>query len=477
MKTPTLRVALGGVLDAASAARPASYAMPIPRDERRTLAVCWLGLGIVALVASGAFSLLLVLARTPYIGARLPFVDAFHTALVIHVDLSVLVWFAAFGAMLWTLNTTRSWLMLAWGALALAAVGTAFMVGAPFLGHGQPIMANYVPVLDQPAFLYGLVVFGLALLLTAVRSLARPEPHLRLLDGTNAVRVGLNAAMFSATIALGAFAWSWLEVPEHLTGKAYYEMLFWGGGHVLQFTWTLLMLVAWLCLASHVGARLPISPRVVVLVFAIGVAVVLVAPAIYLRWPVASIEHNKMFTWLMRFGGGLAILPLALALTIGLARARWPARDRRPALAALLASMTLFAAGGAIGFMIHGSDVRVPAHYHGSIVGVTLAFMGLAYALLVPMGFRAPHVRLASWQPILYGGGQLLHIIGLVWSGGYGVQRKVAGADQVLRTTSEVLGMGLMGLGGLIAIVGGLLFVVVMARAMSPARRRSMSDG
>ncbi|MDH4052222.1 MAG: cytochrome C oxidase subunit I, partial [Rubrivivax sp.] len=66
----------------------------------------------------------------------------------------------------------------------------------------------------------------------------------------------------------------------------------------------------------------------------------------------------------------------------------------------------------------------------------------------------------------LYGAGQLMHIVGLVWSGGYGVQRKVAGAEQVLRSPGEVFGMGLMGLGGAVAILGGLLFVVVVWRAM-----------
>ena len=71
-----------------------------------------------------------------------------------------------------------------------------------------------------------------------------------------------------------------------------------------------------------------------------------------------------------------------------------------------------------------------------------------------------------------YGIGQLMHISGLVWSGGYGVQRKVAGAEQVLRSTGEIAGMGLMGLGGLIAIIGGLMFVLVMLRAM----RRVASD-
>jgi hypothetical protein len=72
----------------------------------------------------------------------------------------------------------------------------------------------------------------------------------------------------------------------------------------------------------------------------------------------------------------------------------------------------------------------------------------------------------------LYGGGQLLHITGLVWSGGYGVQRKVAGAEQILRTPGEIAGMGLMGLGGLVAVAGGIVFaVIVVAQLRTGARR------
>jgi len=141
-----------------------------------------------------------------------------------------------------------------------------------------------------------------------------------------------------------------------------------------------------------------------------------------------------------------------------------------PAKSAYLASFTLFAVGGVLGYMIHGVNVVIPAHYHGSIVGVTLAFMGLAYVLLPQLGFREPEGRLARWQAYVYGGGQLIHILGLAWSGGYGVQRKVAGADQVLTSLSQKAGMGMMGLGGLIAVIGGIMFVVVCLRAMWPRR-------
>jgi cytochrome c oxidase subunit I len=186
------------------------------------------------------------------------------------------------------------------------------------------------------------------------------------------------------------------------------------------------------------------------------------------------VEHRALLTWAMRLGGGLAILPIGLAVVFGLRAAPPLAATARPLRAALLSSVLLFAAGGVIGIFISGSNVRIPAHYHGCIVGVTLALMGLVYRLLPALGYSAPQGRLATGQPWLYAGGQLMHIVGLVWSGGYGVQRKVAGAEQVLRSPAEIAGMGLMGLGGAIAIVGGLLFVVVLLRAM---RRPALPAG
>jgi hypothetical protein len=450
----------------------ASYALPVPvADERRPLAVAWLALGLAALIISGVFSLLLVAARAPFLAPLFPAADFFRVALVVHVDLSVLVWFVAFAGVLWTVNGAPRLNALAWVAAACAAVGTALMSLAPFAGRGEPIMANYIPVLDQPLFLAGLVTFAVGGALLAVRALAAPARVGFALDGVDAQRFGLNAAAVSGAVAIAAFAWSWLTLPEGLSGHRYYELLFWGGGHVLQFTWTLLMLVAWLWLATLVGARLPMSPRVAALAFGIGLASVFAVPVIYLAWSVTSLEHRQLLTWLMRFGGGLAILPLGLAVLIGLVRAAPATPEARPLKAALAASMTLFAVGGGIGFLIQGSDVRVPAHYHGSIVGVTLALMGLAYALVPRLGFGTPSGRLATLQPLVYGCGQLLHIIGLVWSGGYGVQRKVAGSAQVLRTTQEVIGMGVMGVGGLIAVAGGVLFLVVVLRALAARRR------
>jgi hypothetical protein len=312
-------------------------------------------------------------------------------------------------------------------------------------------------------------------MLLTLRSLAAVPPVGVRPDGAGCLRFGLNAAAVATAIALLAFGWSYWALPLGLEARSYYDVLFWGGGHIIQFTFTLLMLLGWLWLASACGARIPLTPRIALLMFAIALASVFLIPVIYLAYEVPSVEHRRMMTWLMEFGGGLAIVPVGLAVVIGLARGRPLPAQARPLRAALLSSLALFAVGGAIGFLIHGSNVKIPAHYHGCIVGVTLALMGVVYLLLPRMGLGTPRRRLATLQPYLYGLGQLLHIAGLLWSGGYGVQRKVAGAEQVLRSTQEIIGMGVMGLGGLIAVAGGLLFVVVVLQSMF-ARSRTGDD-
>lgn len=443
------------------------FSLTVPTDGRARLARGWLLLGVLSLLASGVFALLLVLARTPGFQHIVPWEGFFHTALVAHVDLSVLVWFLAFGGVVWCIGAGKRGIGAAWIALALAALGTAMMTLAPFVAEGNPLINNYVPVLQQPFFLAGLVLFGAGAALLVLRTLASAFPTAHANAGAATLHFGFVAAALTAAIAALALAWSYATVPAGLEGRGYYELLFWGGGHVLQFTYTLLMLVAWLWIASAAGVAVALPSRVVFFLFVLGVVPVLVVPFAYLAFPVGGAEHVLFFTLHMQYAGGIAAAPLALVMWYGLLRA--PATTsaaQRPLRAALFASVTLFSVGGVIGFLIHGTNVTIPAHYHGSIVGVTLAFMGLTYLLLPKLGYREPNRKWALAQPLIYGGGQLLHISGLAWSGGYGVQRKVAGAAQVLEGFERKAAMGMMGLGGLIAIIGGLIFLVLVFRAM-----------
>ncbi len=454
-----------------AAEQAGGFALPVPEGGAQRQAVGWLALGLGALVLSGLFAVLIVLSRTPFLQDRVPFVDFFHTALVVHVDLSVLVWFLAFAGVLWSLNAAQRGAAFGWLGLSLAVAGAVVMSAAPFLAAGNPLMSNYVPILQQPQFLAGLALFGLGFGALVLRAMFFVPPVGMAVSGAGALRFGLNTAVAAAAMALLALAWTWAGMPDHLQGQAYYEVLFWGGGHVLQFTHTHLMLVAWLWLATACGAPPRIRPRVVLFLFAWGLLAVFATPLIYLSTDVASPGHRALFTWQMEFGGSLASLFIGLAVLDGLWRHR-DAAVARPERAALVASLILFGAGGLIGFFIRGSNVIIPAHYHGCIVGVTLAFMGMTYHLLPRLGFDAVNPRLGAWQAWIYGGGQLMHIVGLAWSGGYGVQRKIAGAAQGLDSAERVVAMGLMGLGGLVAVIGGVLFLIAVFAAIHRGRRR-----
>jgi len=474
-----------------------AFTLQVPQENARHLTIGWLLLALASLVIGGLFTILIVLSRTPFFNEIIPWIDFFHTALVVHVDMTVVVWFLAFAGVFWSLITYRHFFWR-WLALFLCVVGTLVISVAPFLGDGHPLMNNYVPVLQIPIFFVGLGIFGVGFTILVVfsfissftssqREREQNSSHVSTSSttgergenqaiedqarGEKALRFGIFTALLTALIAIIALIWSYVGIPsDKIGGQYYYELLFWGSGHIIQFTHTQLMLVAWLWLATISGAVLYINPRVVIFLFALGAAPTLLTPFIYLTYDVTSPNHIINFTWLMQYGGGLAALPFGLIIALGILKSKPVPTSFRAEKAALIFSILLFGVGGIIGFLISGSNVTVPAHYHGSIVGVTLAFMGLTYYLMPRLGFREISGKWAQWQPTIYGTGQLMHVLGLAWSGGYGVQRKTAGAAQGLEGLQQQLGMGLMGLGGMIAIIGGIIFLVVVFLAMRPQR-------
>lgn len=422
-------------------------------------------LGLVSLVAAGVFSILLVMARTPVVQEWIPFIDFFHIALVVHVTLSVLIWLLAISAAFWSLGATTEQPLWDKISFSLAAVGTLIIIVCPFLGAGDPLMNNYVPILQHPLFYWGLGLFAAGIFSHLVRALlGRPRIAARL-DGTGALQFGITLSTLLTAFSIIAVFASWRGLPSEMDGQIYFEFLFWGGGHVIQFSYTLLMMIAWIVLAFASGGRFELTPRLT-LVFLIFLALpVITVPFLYLAHDVTTAGHRLAFTELMKYGG-LSCLPLGLAVAASLWRVRKPTGEGRYLRAALVSSLGLFAVGGVLGFMIAGLDIVIPAHYHGATVGVTIAFMGLTYYLLPRLGFGALPERMATWQPYIYGSGQLMHIIGLAWSGGYGVQRKTAGVAQGLEGIGQTAGMGLMGLGGLVSVIGGLLFLIVAWKSL-----------
>lgn len=68
----------------------------------RPMSRAWFWLGLAALIGSGLLAVLLVFSRTPGFQDFFPLRDFFRSALIVHVDLSVAIWFMAFAALLWS---------------------------------------------------------------------------------------------------------------------------------------------------------------------------------------------------------------------------------------------------------------------------------------------------------------------------------------------------------------------------------------
>jgi cytochrome c oxidase subunit I len=330
-----------------------------------------------------------------------------------------------------------------------------------------------VPVLEHAWFFLGLGAAAAGLGMQAACYLRRYLAGAGWRDTSTLGTVRLALALMAAVmlLALACVALSWQLMPVGLAGEIYYDLLFWGGGHVLQFAYTVLMMMAWLVLVSASGNGLGLPGRAVRWLFVLAVLPLVALPWLYLP-ALDSRDHVLGFTTLMRWGG-LAALPLGTLALLALLTRPATSPEGRCLRAVALCSMGLFAAGGILGFMIRGSNTMIPAHYHGSIVAVTLAAMGLIYFVLPRLGRPITLARTARWQPWVYAAGQLMHVTGLAWCGGYGVQRKVAGAAQGLEGLAETAGMALMGLGGLVSVAGGVMFLVVALAALMGRRDRA----
>ena len=427
----------------------------------------WLQLGVLSLGLAGLFALLLVLSRTPGSEAFFPWIDFFRTALVIHVDQSVLIWFLSMSGLVWCLVIPPSPVLLVWQrtAFIMALAGTLGIALSAFVGEGAPLMNNYVPVLQRPFFFYMLGLFGVGVTLQALLSLAALPRCFNSRQPTPIAELAALTVTFAVMLSVFALITAWYQMPDGVEGQGFYEYLFWGGGHTLQFAYTQLIMLVWLLLALNSGVHLAVDRRWFIGLFLLGIAPVLSVPLIYLFYETVTLESRTAFTRLMQYGGGLGVIPLGAIVLWGLMKSSRSDDAGRPLRRSLWMSLLLFFTGGLIAMFISGVNTIIPAHYHGSIVGVTLALMGLAYMMLPRLGYPPVKGRLADLQPWIYGFGQLIHITALAVSGAMGIQRKTAGAAQGLDSITAKISMGVMGLGGLLAVVGGVLFVWLMLRA------------
>lgn len=436
---------------------------------RHRAAGAWLGLAVLALLVSGGFAVLLLLMRAPWSFQGLLPAASFPAVLTVHVNLAVVVWFLAMAATFFVVNRQQP-RPRADGAIFLAALsGVALMVASVFVPGGEAVMNNYVPMITNAPFGWGLMIFlggvGCAALL-AVRD-GGPMPWDDLAD---AERLGSRLAAAVVLVALLAFATSASLLPAESSGAGRFELLFWAGGHLLQFGHTVLLLTTWVAITGACGVQGAVPPRSWAAALAFAAAPTLAAPIGFLH-PITSPEHRQFFTDLMRWGTWPAVVG-----AIGLAVLAFP---RRLALLAegrllrriLLYSAGLFSVGLVVGAFIRRDDLIVTAHYHGVVGAVTLAYMGWARVLAQRIGVANPDSRRAHLQASSFFGGMLALVTGLAIAGAAGAPRKTPSAGLFLDDWQRAAGLSLAGVGGLLAFLGVAYFLVSTLGALLAARR------
>lgn len=443
-----------------------------PQDKLlRQVFMLWFVLAVIALACSGLYSFLPYALRTPALSEWLNLKHLFNVSLMVHVNLGVLVWFLSITAMLMTIVTKPSFHVISSIAFFIAMIGTGFIIFSPFIGEGEPVKSDYVPILHNFTFILGISLFLTSILLqTTLTLLSYGEVKGNIVN----FHIYISGVIF--LIAVICFFQSTIQLNQVIKKTAlniqeYYEMLFWGAGHALQFNYVQLIIIVWLLVTNKLCSKFSVNKSFFYVIQLINLVLILPCVFIYWFYPVDSIELNQFFTLHMKHAGGIVLAIVAFWSIYRLYLNRKQIFISIE-LVSFFASLFLFLSGGIIGYLISGANVTVPAHYHGVILGITVSLMGLFYMLMPKLSFNEVNRKLAIWQIMLYTIGQFIHIVALAISGGYGVLRKAPGTELSMKAK---MFMGAMGIGGSIALIGGILFVVLIFKGILNAKESNAS--
>ena len=436
--------------------------------QNKEISIKWLYLALFSLLISGFYSIIIVALRTPLIGELIKNKDFFKISLVIHVDCSVLVWFLSCCGIFMAAISNKKYNYLLKISYYLAYFAMFLIFLSPFLEDSAPILNNYIPILHNIYFILGIAIFFASILVLAIISIISSFDTRDLLAQITK-SVSLLIIMAIATIQVAAYKIQ--NDPNFAAGDLYYyyERLFWAAGHLLQFSYTQIIILSWLCIAEANGLKLVVRQKIILFITNLNLIFAITGLYPLFMYDISSNEYINFYTNHMIYLGGIAPTIIGLVVIAGLV----PHKSNKNFIHlkySLFFSLLLFFYGGFIGILIAGTNVTIPAHYHGSIIGITISLMGVIFLLINYYKFGQIKIKLAKLQVILYSTGQLLHITGLAISGGYGVMRK----DPSLPLSfAAKFNMGLMGAGGFIAIIGGVMFVIISYLAIIRSGKRS----
>jgi cytochrome c oxidase subunit 1 len=192
--------------------------------------------------------------------------------------------------------------------------------------------------------------------------------------------------------------------------------------------------------------------------------------------------------------GSMEVAQRAKGLTKGLFEWLRKAPWGNPVFSGFFMSLIIFGFIGGITGVVMGTEqinliihntIYVPAHFHATVaVGTTLTFMALTY-LLIPVLFRRGLFLpvIAKLQPYVFGGGMTLMILFMLGAGTLGVSRRHWDMDFTGAALSfeypgtAYLMMAVAGIGGVLAVAGGVMYLVVTVGSLLFGKKLDSSAG
>ncbi len=464
---------------------------------------------VVALLIGAIAAVGLVLTR--WQAVHLLPADWFYRILGVH-GMSMLIFFIIFFEMAVLvfastvlLNARQTALKTTWAAYGLMLAGALLVEWMMWSGRADVLFTSYVPLRADPNFYLGVILFAVGALVTvgvffANLVVAKRERRyegsvpLVVYGAITAAIIAVITLVHGAAIYIPTYLWSLglMEVDPQV-----YRMIWWALGHSSQQINVAAMVALWYMLGALTVGSVVLNEKISRSAFVLYILFISMASAHHLlvdpgMGPAWKIVNTSYFMYMAVLASMIHGFTVPAGLELGmrlrgythgmfdwLRRAPWG----DPGFSSLVFSVVVFGFVGGITGVTIGTEqiniivhntLRVPGHFHSTVVsGTAMAFMGATY-YLIPLVFqrKVAFWPLAKIQPYLFAGGMLIFTLSMTFAGSFGVPRRhwdisFSGAPHDVQFNPIVDAiLAVVALGGLMAATGAFIFIAIAVKSV-----------
>jgi len=467
-------------------------------------------MAVVFVLVGGVAALLIALTRWPAV--HLLSAEWYYRTLTLHGLNMLIFWILFFEvAVLYfccttLLNSRLASKGAAWVGFSLMLVGALMVDSMVLAGKADVLMTSYAPIQGHPLFYLGIILVAVGTLTGIINFFAtmyvakrdktyRGSVPLVVFGASAAAIIGVVTLLHGAIVMIPTFLWSvgLMKAPD----PAWYRLIWWGLGHQSQQVNVAAMVSVWYFLATVTTGAKPLNQAVcrgafVLYILFINIASahhLLVDPGVSAGWKIWNTSYAMYLAVLASMIHGFTV-PASVEVAMrkkgfnkGLFGWLGGAPWKNPGFSGFFLSLVIFGFIGGITGVTLGTEqiniiahntLRIPGHFHATVVGgTTLAFMGLTY-YVVPLLFQREFFArgLCRIQPYVFATGIVLMSMGMSFAGSYGVPRRHWDVEFTGALFSKGfdpmahLMLGLLGIGGSIAFIGLLMYILLVVSAV-----------